>query len=253
MEQQHKNSTFGKEDVCIGIPISSQDFRYSITSSARALLPDPAANQYQILPSPSKQYSKIRRNRVNSVITKMVKIRESMDILAQGIREHVRLGPKLSETVKGKLRLGARILQVGGVKKVLEKKFDIKHGEILFTASQCYLSTTAGPIAGLLFVSSERVAFCSDRSIKLSSSPQAQSIDGNLLKLDYKVMIPLSKIKRAIESENVKKPREKYVEIVTEDNFDFWFMGFLNHQRTLRHLQKAIHQARTDFWPAEII
>ena len=61
------------------------------------------------------------------------------------------------------------------------------------------------------------------------------------------VMIPLTKIKRAIESENMTKPRQKYVQIVTEDNFDFWFMGFLNHQRTLRYLQQAIHQARSDF------
>ncbi|MBA0682811.1 hypothetical protein Goari_024502, partial [Gossypium aridum] len=34
------------------------------------------------------------------------------DTFAHGVREHVRLGPKISETVKGKLSLGARILQV---------------------------------------------------------------------------------------------------------------------------------------------
>lgn len=67
------------------------------------------------------------------------------------------------------------------------------------------------------------------------------------------VMIPLRKIKRGVESENVKKPRQKYVEIVTEEGFEFWFMGFLNHQRTLRHLQQAIHQARREFWAAEIL
>ncbi|KAG6396841.1 hypothetical protein SASPL_142998 [Salvia splendens] len=58
--------------------------------------------------------------------------------------------------------------------------------------------------------------------------------------LMMQVIIPLAKIKRAVESENVKNPRQKYVEIVTEDNFEFWFMGFLNHQRTLTHLQQAI-------------
>ncbi|VAI47371.1 unnamed protein product [Triticum turgidum subsp. durum] len=36
---------------------------------------------------------------------------------AQGFRDHVTLGPKLSETVKGKLSLGARILQAGGVER----------------------------------------------------------------------------------------------------------------------------------------
>lgn len=59
--------------------------------------------------------------------------------------------------------------------------------------------------------------------------------------LMMQVIIPLNKIQRAVESENVKNPRQKYVQIVTEDNFEFWFMGFLNHQRTLRHLQQAIN------------
>ncbi|KAL1568748.1 GEM-like protein 4 [Salvia divinorum] len=235
LQLQHYQSRSGKQNVC-GVKFNSKDYRYS----SKSYLPDPTAQQYQILPSPTK----IRHNRVNSAITKVVKLRESLHIFAQGIREHVKIGPKFSETVKGKLRLGARILEVGGVEKVFIKNFEVVDGEKLFTASQCYLSTTSGPIAGLLFVSSERIAFCSDRSIKLSSPN---------IKLHYKVMIPLRKIKRAVESENVKKPRQKYVEIVTEDNFDFWFMGFLNHQRTLRHLQQAIHQTRRDFWATEIV
>ncbi|KAL0372837.1 UNVERIFIED_CONTAM: GEM-like protein 4 [Sesamum calycinum] len=91
--------------------------------------PDPAA-QYQLLPSPNSNHcSKIRHSRVDSVIAKMIKLGESMDGFAQGIREHVKLGPKLSETVKGKLRLGARILQFGGVEKVFRQKFNIRDDE----------------------------------------------------------------------------------------------------------------------------
>ncbi|XP_011070470.1 GEM-like protein 4 [Sesamum indicum] len=243
MEVQHSRSRIGqKNDQNVNrIPmISSSDSALMsfMGSSRQALLPDPAV-QYQLLPSPnSKHCSKIRHSRVDSVIAKMMKLGESLDGFAQGIREHVKLGPKLGETVKGKLRLGARILQVGGVDKVFRQKFNIRDDEKLLNASQCYLSTTAGPIAGLLFVSNHRVAFCSDRSIKLPSPT------GKPLKAHYKVMIPLRKMKRAAESENVKKPTQKYVQIVTDDNFEFWFMGFLNHQRTLKYLQQAIHQAR---------
>ena len=93
----------------------------------------------------------------------------------------VRLGPKFSETVKGKLSLGARILQVGGVKRVFKQIFGVEEGEKLLKASQCYLSTTGGPIAGLLFISSQRIAFCSDRSIKFSSP------NGELIRIHYKV------------------------------------------------------------------
>ncbi|KAG8382602.1 hypothetical protein BUALT_Bualt05G0094600 [Buddleja alternifolia] len=238
MEQQNSKSIFGMRNVhkehVIRIPISSADYGLS---SSKQLLPDSTAHN-QLTSSPSRHYSKFRQCRVNSVIAKMVKLGESMDIFAQGIREHVRLGPKLSETVKGKISLGTRILQVGGVEKVFKQKFNIRDDEKLLKASQCYLSTTTGPIAGLLFVSTNRVAFCSERSIKLSSPT------GEILKLHYKVIIPMRKIKRANESENVKKPRQKYVQVVTEDNHEFWFMGFLNHQRTFKYLQQAINQAR---------
>ncbi|KAL3635832.1 hypothetical protein CASFOL_020379 [Castilleja foliolosa] len=189
-------------------------------SSQKSLLPDSTASQYQLMPSPSKHYSGNRHSGVNSVITKMIKIGKNI----QGIRDHVRLGPKLTETVKGKLTLGAKILQVGGVDKVFERKFNIRdNNEKLLKASQCYLSTTAGPIAGLLFISNYKIAFCSERSIKVTSP------SGKLLKVHYKVMIPLGNIKRADEIENAKKTTQKYVKLVTEDNFEFWFMGFLSH------------------------
>lgn len=58
-----------------------------------------------------------------------------------------------------------------------------------------------------------------------------------------KAMIPLRKIKMANETENVEKPSQKYIQIVTVDNFEFWFMGFLNYQKTLKHLRQAISQA----------
>ncbi|PNX92491.1 hypothetical protein L195_g015629, partial [Trifolium pratense] len=87
---------------------------------------------------------------------------------------------KITNTVKGKLRLGARILQVGGVEKVFMQIFSVKDGEKLLKASQCYLSTTSGPIAGLLFISTHKVAFYSERSIKISSPK------GELIRVHYK-------------------------------------------------------------------
>lgn len=57
----------------------------------------------------------------------------------------VRLGPKISETVKGKLSLGAKILQAGGVEKIFKHHFNVREGEKLLKSSQCYLSRTAGP------------------------------------------------------------------------------------------------------------
>ncbi|KAK1385367.1 GRAM domain-containing protein [Heracleum sosnowskyi] len=205
----------------IGIPISSAAYPAEMPQQGIICI---TSNQYYASP-------KFRQSKMQSMFDRMNKF-------TQGIREHVKIGAKLSETVKGKLRLGARILQVGGVKKVFRKNFSFSEGEMLLRASQCYLYTTAGPIAGLLFISTERIAFCSERSMKVSTST------GGLLRMHYKVSIPINKIKRANESENMKDPSRKYINIVTKDDYEFWFMGFLNHQRTCEFLQLAVYESQ---------
>lgn len=93
----------------------------------------------------------------------------------------VSLGSTVSQTVKGKLSLGMRVLQAGGVGRIFRQNFSVKEGEKLLNAFQCYLSTTAGPIPGLLFISSEKIAFRSNRCIKLTSS-------GESARVPYKVV-----------------------------------------------------------------
>ncbi|XP_031274851.1 GEM-like protein 4 [Pistacia vera] len=204
----------------MGISIAST--AYPFKSSPRRLLPEPASQD--LVPSSANK--------------RVLKLGKKANKFALGVREHVRLGPKITEIVKAKLSLGARILQVGGMNKVFKKLFSVGEGERLLKTCQCYLSTTAGPIAGLLFISTHKVAFCSERSIKFSSP------NGELIRVHYKVVIPVNKIKIVNQSENVKKTSQKYIEIVTVDNFDFWFMGFLNYQKALKQLQQAISQAQ---------
>lgn len=57
-------------------------------------------------------------------------------------------------------------------------------------------------------------------------------------------MIPIGKIKEANKSQNVKNSEEKYIEIVTKDDSEFWFMGFLRYEKALRNLHKAVSMAR---------
>ncbi|VAI58852.1 unnamed protein product [Triticum turgidum subsp. durum] len=116
-------------------------------------------------------------------------VRRKRGKIAQGIKEHVTLGPKLSETVKGKLTLGARILQAGGVEKVFRQWFSVDKNERLVT-------------------------------------------------------IPLRKVRRAVPTENKHKPEQRYIEVLTNDGFEFWFMGFVSYHRSLQHLEQAIVQAR---------
>ena len=50
----------------------------------------------------------------------------------------------------------------------------------------------------------------------------------------------MRRIKEAIPSQNMSKPNQKYIQIVTEDEFEFWFMGLVNYATTYRYLRQAI-------------
>ncbi|KAJ0238117.1 GRAM domain-containing protein [Hirschfeldia incana] len=189
-------------------------------------LPDLASINKLQIPTSSKNSEQTKRK---SILRK-----KKTDSFTNGTRDQSKLGPKLTETVKRKLSLGAKILQMGGLEKIYQRLFRVHDEEKLFKAYQCYLSTTAGPIAGLLFISSKKIAFCSERSIKVAS-PQ-----GDAVRVHYKVSIPLSKINGVNQSLNTKKPSQKYLEVVTADGFEFWFMGFLGYKKAFHCLEQAL-------------
>ncbi|XP_042448882.1 GEM-like protein 7 [Zingiber officinale] len=180
------------------------------------------------------------KQKLDSPMAWIRKITKKTDSYLKGIRDHVSLGSKISETAKGKLSLGAKILQAGGVQRFFRQSFTVEKGEKLLHAFQCYLSTTAGPITGLLFVSINKIAFCSDQSIRITSP------EGSLVRVPYKVLIPLGKVKGISLHENSHKTNQKYIQIVTVDEFEFWFMGFLCYQRSLKYLRRAISASQLE-------
>lgn len=185
--------------------------------------------------------SHLKQKGLELIIHLINKFRRKADNLAKGIRDHVSLGPGVTQTVKGKLKLGTRILQAGGIERVFKKSFSIVEDERLEKAFQCHLSTTAGPIPGLLFISTEKIAFLSERSL-IIRSPK-----GNVTRIPYKVLIPLRRIKGVNPSENSNKPNQKYIQIETTDEFEFWFMGFVRYQRSFENLQQAISESQMNF------
>ena len=111
----------------------------------------------------------------------------------------VKMGPKFSETVKGKLSVGAKIIKKGGRENIFRDIFGVSEGEKLLKASQCYLSTTAGPIAGILFISTQKLSFCSERSITVHSS------SGGLIRIPYKVLENVKFIDRVIVDSSMRQ------------------------------------------------
>lgn len=116
------------------------------------------------------------------------------------------------------------------VERSFRKSFSVDQDERLLMGYCCYLYTTDGPIQGILFMSTKKIAFCSDKPL-LFTSPK-----GEIVQVPYKVLIPVSKIKEVTPSKNVNKPKEKYLHIVTIDNFEFWFSSFVKQKRSSKSL-----------------
>jgi hypothetical protein len=212
----------------------------TITPDRRSCLSEPPTSLSPSSPSsseasPSFKSTSFTENEEQVVSCSRKKLGNKAKSFAYRVRDHVKMGPKLSETVKGKLSIGAKIIKKGGRENIFRDIFGMNDGEKLLKASQCYISTTAGPIAGILFISTLKLAFCSERSISCPN-PSGNGVFRSL----YKVVIPVKKIKRANKSENVNKPAQKYIEIVTDDDFEFWFMGFVRYEKAFFNLQRAV-------------
>jgi hypothetical protein len=49
----------------------------------------------------------------------------------------------------------------------------------------------------------------------------------------------LERLQAANPSANPSNAAEKYIEILTVDKHEFWFMGFINYDKALQNLQEA--------------
>lgn len=132
------------------------------------------------------------------------------------------------------MNVTAKAISGGGFESLYKQTFATYSNEKLKKSFACYLSTSTGPVAGTLYLSNLHVAFCSDRPLSFTA-PSGQETWSY-----YKVMIPLSKvgiINPVIMTEN---PSEKYIQIVTVDGHDFWYMGFVNYEKASKHLSESV-------------
>ncbi|KAE8720153.1 GEM-like protein 1 [Hibiscus syriacus] len=77
-------------------------------------------------------------------------------------------------------------------------------------------------------------AFCSDRPLSFTA-PSGQETWSY-----YKVMIPLSKVGTVNPVMMRENPSQKYVQVVTVDGHDFWYMGFVNYEKACKHLSESV-------------
>lgn len=183
---------------------------------------------------------------------------------------------------------GIKLVQEGGFEGLYKATFGpMAEGEQLRKTYASYLSTSTGPVAGTLYISNLKFAFCSDRPLAYAPTPgQTAWSYYKVSKLMYflfigifialnpvvyvelkrdlviwpyvlllihlssvevlslplcclQMVVPLEKVKEVIPSFNETKPAEKYIQVLTNDGHDFWFMGFVNYDKGVRNMQLA--------------
>jgi GRAM domain len=59
------------------------------------------------------------------------------------------------------------------------------------------------------------------------------------------VVVPLSQLRSVNPSASQANPSEKYIQVVSVDNHEFWFMGFVNYDSAVKTLQESVSGAST--------
>ncbi|KAK7257155.1 hypothetical protein RIF29_30925 [Crotalaria pallida] len=158
------------------------------------------------------------------------------EIMADNIWNHVRISSNLVDAAMARIVQGTKMLAHGGSDKLFQQIFGIIPGEKLLNPYVCYISTSYGPVIGTLYVSTKRLAFCSDYPLShYPFSMQNHSIY-------YKVVVQLDLLSNVIPSTNRLNPREKYIQLVTVDGYEFFFMGFLAYDNALKTINEALQQ-----------
>ncbi|XP_027076755.1 GLABRA2 expression modulator [Coffea eugenioides] len=153
--------------------------------------------------------------------------------LAGNTWQHLKTGPSLADAALGRIAQGTKVLAEGGYEKIFRQTFETVPEEQLQNSFACYLSTSAGPVMGILYVSTAKLAFCSDNPLSYKSDDKTEWSY-------YKVVIPLHQLKAVNPSSSRNNPSEKYIQIISVDNHEFWFMGFLNYDRAVKCLQEVL-------------
>ncbi|KAL0449417.1 UNVERIFIED_CONTAM: GLABRA2 expression modulator [Sesamum latifolium] len=159
---------------------------------------------------------------------------------AEDTWQHLKTSPSLAEAALGRIAHGTKVLAEGGYEKIFRQTFETVSDEQLKDSYACYLSTSAGPVMGVLYVSTAKLAFCSDNPLPYQSGDKTEWSH-------YKIVIPLHLLKAVNTSASRTNPAEKYIQVISIDNHEFWYMGFMSYAGAVACLQGTLqpHQIQS--------
>lgn len=86
----------------------------------------------------------------------------------------VKTSPSFADAAMGRIVHSTKVLAEGGYEKIFRQAFDTVPEEQLQDSYACYLSTSAGPVMGTLYVSTAKLAFCSDNPLPYKNGDQTE-------------------------------------------------------------------------------
>ncbi|KAI3699974.1 hypothetical protein L2E82_44584 [Cichorium intybus] len=235
-QQPPASSSYGSSDPAAnywGTPTSVMGTPAPPSTTQNHHAPPNPYVQYGVPPPPPPPPP--QPNNMDNVRKKLNAWGNKAEMAATNIWGNLKTGQSVTGSAWGKVNLTAKALTEGGFESIYKQNFTTYQHEKLNRTFACYLSTSTGPVAGTLYLSNIHVAFCSDRPL---SSIQPNGMEAWI---HYKVIIPLEKI-ATVNPITVpgKKQVDKYIQVSTIDHQDFWFMGFVNHDKASKHLLNGV-------------
>ncbi|KAG5245787.1 GEM protein [Salix suchowensis] len=196
---------------------------------------NPYVSPAPVAPSSSKNKMEAVKDVLGKWGKKTVEATKKAEDLAGNMWQHLKTGPSFADAAVGRIAQGTKVLAEGGYEKIFRQTFETVPEEQLVQTFACYLSTSAGPVMGVLYLSTAKLAFCSDNPLSYKVGAQTEWSY-------YKVVIPLHQLKAVNPSTSKVNSAEKYIQIISVDNHEFWFMGFVYYDNAVKSLQEALQQ-----------
>ncbi|KAL9394314.1 hypothetical protein Peur_013599 [Populus x canadensis] len=194
---------------------------------------NPYVSPAPVAPSSSKNKMEAVKDVLGKWGKKAAEATKKAEDLAGNMWQHLKTGPSFADAAVGRIAQGTKVLAEGGYEKIFRQTFETVPEEQLVKTFACYLSTSAGPVMGVLYLSTAKLAFCSDNPLSYKMGEQTEWSY-------YKVVIPLHQLKAVNPSTSKVKSAEKYIQIISVDNHEFWFMGFVYYDNAVKSLQEAL-------------
>ncbi|KAF6160663.1 hypothetical protein GIB67_019603 [Kingdonia uniflora] len=153
--------------------------------------------------------------------------------IAGNVWQHLKTAPSVTDAAMARIAQSTKVLAEGGYEKIFHQSFETTPEEKLEKSYACYLSTSAGPVMGILYLSTAKLAFSSDNPLSYKVGDQTEWSY-------YKVIIPLHQLKAVNPSTSKTNPAEKYIQVISVDSHEFWFIGFVNYDSAVAVLQEAL-------------